>query len=159
MPKEMTENTGKVIDINRIMEMIPHRYPILLVDRILNIVPGESALALKNVTMNEPHFQGHFPNFPVMPGVLIIEAMAQTSALVVVEALGDNARGKVVFFMSIEEAKFRKPVTPGDSMQVYVEKVQARGPVWKFSGKATVDGKLCAEATFSAMITEKSSTA
>jgi 3-hydroxyacyl-[acyl-carrier-protein] dehydratase len=158
MPKEMSEGSGIAIDIARIMEMIPHRYPILLVDRILNIVPGESALALKNVTFNEPHFQGHFPGFPVMPGVLIIEAMAQTSAIVVVEALGEQAKGKVVFFMSIEEAKFRKPVVPGDSMQVHVQKVQARGPVWKFSGTASVDGKLCAEATFSAMITDKTST-
>lgn len=149
----MTENSQ--IDINRIMKMIPHRYPILLVDRLLEMVPGERAVALKNVTINEPHFQGHFPNFPVMPGVLIIEAMAQTSALVVVEALGDKAEGKVVFFMSIDEAKFRKPVVPGDSLHVHVEKVQARGPVWKFSGRAMVGDKLCAEAIFSAMITDK----
>ncbi len=155
MPKEMTESTVSIIDINRIMEMIPHRYPILLVDRILNIVPGESALALKNVTFNEPHFQGHFPQFPVMPGVLIIESMAQTAAIVTAMALGEEAKGKIVFFMSIEEAKFRKPVVPGDSMQVHVEKIQTRGPVWKFSGKASVDGKLCAEAIFSAMVTEK----
>ncbi len=154
MPKEMSENTLSIIDINRIMEMIPHRYPILLVDRILNVVPGQSALALKNVTFNEPHFQGHFPQFPVMPGVLIIESMAQTAAIVTALALGDEAKGKIVFFMSIEEAKFRKPVVPGDSMQVHVEKIQTRGPVWKFSGKASVDGKLCAEAIFSAMVTD-----
>ncbi len=157
MPKEMSENLPTTIDINGIMEMIPHRYPILLVDRILNIVPGESALALKNVTFNEPHFQGHFPQFPVMPGVLIIESMAQTAAIVTAYALGEDAKGKIVFFMSIEEAKFRKPVVPGDSMQVHVEKIQARGSVWKFAGKASVDGKLCAEATFSAMVTEKPS--
>jgi 3-hydroxyacyl-[acyl-carrier-protein] dehydratase len=155
MSKATTENTVTPIDVNRIMEMIPHRYPILMVDRILSITPGESALALKNVTMNEPHFAGHFPGFPVMPGVLIIEAMAQTAALVVVEAMGDEAKGKVVFFMSIEEAKFRKPVVPGDSMHIHVEKVQARGPVWKFSGKAMVGDKLCAEAVFSAMITDR----
>ena len=155
MSKATTENTGTPIDVNRIMEMIPHRYPILMVDRILSITPGESAVALKNVTMNEPHFAGHFPGFPVMPGVLIIEAMAQTAALVVVEAMGDEAKGKVVFFMSIEEAKFRKPVVPGDSMHIHVEKVQARGPVWKFSGKAMVGDKLCAEAVFSAMITDR----
>lgn len=155
MPKGMAENGVKIIDVNRIMEMIPHRYPMLMVDRILEIVPGQSAVALKNVTMNEPHFQGHFPGFPVMPGVLIIEAMAQTAALVVVEELGDQAKGKVVFFMSIDEAKFRKPVSPGDSMHIHVEKVQARGPVWKFSGRAMVGEKLCAEAVFSAMITDK----
>jgi 3-hydroxyacyl-[acyl-carrier-protein] dehydratase len=126
----MNESSAKTIDINRIMELIPHRYPILLVDRILNIVPGQSALALKNVTMNEPHFQGHFPQYPVMPGVLIIEAMAQTAAIVTSLALGEEAKGKIVFFMSIEEAKFRKPVVPGDSMQVHVEKIQTRGPVW-----------------------------
>ena len=155
MPKEMSENLPTTIDITRIMELIPHRYPILLVDRILNIVPGESAVALKNVSFNEPHFQGHFPQFPVMPGVLIIEAMAQTAAIVTSYALGDEAQGKIVFFMSIEEAKFRKPVVPGDSMHVHVDKIQTRGPVWKFAGKALVDGKLCAEATFSAMITDK----
>jgi 3-hydroxyacyl-[acyl-carrier-protein] dehydratase len=155
MPKEMAENTGKVIDVARIMEMIPHRYPILLVDRVLQIVPGQSALALKNVTFNEPHFQGHFPGHPVMPGVLIVEAMAQTAAIVVVEHLRAAAKGKIVYFMSIEEAKFRKPVVPGDSMQVHVEKIQVRGPVWKFKGKASVDGKLCAEAIFTAMIADK----
>ena len=151
----MSESTVQHIDVNRIMDMIPHRYPILMVDRILSIDPGQKAVALKNVTINEPHFLGHFPGFPVMPGVLIIEAMAQTAALVVVEAMGDEAKGKVVFFMSIDEAKFRKPVVPGDSMHIHVEKVQARGPVWKFSGKAMVGDKLCAEATFSAMITDK----
>ena len=143
------------IDINRIIQMIPHRYPILLVDRILEIEGGESAVALKNVTMNEPHFQGHFPGFPVMPGVLIIEAIAQTAAVVVVEALGKKAEGKVVFFMSIEEAKFRKPVVPGDAMHLHIQKAHSRGNVWKFEGRAMVDGNLHAEATFSAMIVDK----
>ena len=138
--------------------MIPHRYPILLVDKILEIVPGQSALALKNVTINEPQFQGHFPGFPVMPGVLIIEAMAQTAAIVVVEALGKEAEGKVVFFMTIAEARFRKPVVPGDSMHIHVDKIQARANVWKFTGRAMVGENLCAEATFSAMITDKTST-
>ena len=110
MPKEMTESGAQSIDVMKIMEMIPHRYPILMVDRVLEMVPGQSALSLKNVSMNEPHFQGHFPGFPVMPGVLIIEAMAQTAALVVVQELGEQSKGKVVFFMSIDEAKFRKPV-------------------------------------------------
>ncbi len=144
-------------DINKIMKMIPHRYPILLVDRLLDLVRGESATGLKNVTMNEPQFMGHFPGYPVMPGVLIIEAMAQTAALVVVDFLGEEAQGKVVYFMTIDNARFRKPVVPGDTMYVHVEKTQSRGPVWKFKGTATVDGKTCAEATFSAMITDTAS--
>lgn len=145
------------IDITRIMEMIPHRYPLLLVDRILELTPGESAVGLKNVTMNEPHFMGHFPGHPVMPGVLIVEAMAQTAALVVVEALGPQAEGKIVYFMTIDNARFRKPVTPGDSVHIHVKKIQSRANVWKFEGRAVVDDKICAEATFSAMITDKSS--
>ena len=151
----MSKKDTKAIDINRIMNMIPHRYPILLVDRVLEIVPGESAVGLKNVTINEPHFQGHFPDFPVMPGVLIIEAMAQTAAIVVVESLGPAAEGKVVYFMSIDDARFRKPVVPGDSVHIHVKKIHARANVWKFTGEAKVDGNLCAEATFSAMITDK----
>jgi 3-hydroxyacyl-[acyl-carrier-protein] dehydratase len=152
----MSENNNSApIDIKQIMRMIPHRYPILLVDRILEFVPGQSAVGLKNVTMNEPHFMGHFPGEPVMPGVLIIEAMAQTAAILVVNSLGVEAEGKIVYFMTIDGAKFRKPVTPGDSLHIHVEKVQSRGTVWKFSGKATVDGKLCAEANFSAMLSDK----
>jgi 3-hydroxyacyl-[acyl-carrier-protein] dehydratase len=143
-----------ILDINRIMKMIPHRYPILLVDRILEFVPGESAVGLKNVTMNEPHFQGHFPTFPVMPGVLIVEAMAQTSAILVVQTLGAEAEGKLVYFMSIDSAKFRKPVTPGDSLHIHVTKIQNRKSVWKFKGEAMVNGVLCAEAEFSAMIVD-----
>ncbi len=153
MPKENTKH----IDVNRIMEMIPHRYPILLVDRVLELEPGESAISLKNVTMNEPHFMGHFPGFPVMPGVLIVEAMAQTAAIVVVEDLGAEAEGKVVFFMTIDDARFRKPVVPGDSMHIHVTKVRARGNVWKFKGEARVGDAVCAQATFSAMITEENS--
>ncbi|MCB1651167.1 MAG: 3-hydroxyacyl-ACP dehydratase FabZ [Alphaproteobacteria bacterium] len=151
----MSDDNKVSIDIKRIMEMIPHRYPILLVDRVLELTPGESAVALKNVSMNEPHFMGHFPGYPVMPGVLIIEAMAQTAALVVVEALGNEVEGKVVFFMTIDDARFRRPVTPGDSLHIHVEKIQSRGAVWKFKGKAMVDDKVCAEATFGAMITDK----
>ena len=147
----MSEDTGQ-IDVTRIMEMIPHRYPILLVDRILKFVPGESAVGLKNVTMNEPQFQGHFPSFPVMPGVLIVEAMAQTAACLVVSTLGKDAEGKLVYFMTIDEARFRKPVVPGDAMHVHVEKIQNRRNVWKFKGEARVDGNLCAEAVFAAMI-------
>lgn len=153
----MSDKGKNQIDIKRIMEMIPHRYPILLVDRIVEMTPGESAVGLKNVTMNEPQFTGHFPGFPVMPGVLIIESMAQTAAIVVVESLGKEAEGKVVFFMTIDDARFRKPVVPGDSMYIHVEKVHARANVWKFKGMAKVGDDLCAEATFSAMITDKSS--
>ncbi|MGH1455416.1 MAG: 3-hydroxyacyl-ACP dehydratase FabZ [Alphaproteobacteria bacterium] len=142
------------IDITQIMKMIPHRYPILLVDKLIDLVKGESAVGLKNVTMNEPQFMGHFPGYPVMPGVLIIEAMAQTAALVVVDFMGDGAKGKVVYFMTIDNARFRKPVVPGDTMHIHVEKIQSRGPVWKFKGVAKVDGKVCAEASFSAMITD-----
>ena len=150
----MSDDNKTVIDINRIMQMIPHRYPILLVDTVLELVPAESAVSMKNVTMNEPHFLGHFPDFPVMPGVLIVEAMAQTAALVVVESLGAEAEGKVVYFMTIDNARFRKPVVPGDSMHIHVDKIQSRGRVWKFKGVAKVDGNICAEATFSAMITD-----
>lgn len=151
----MSEETQKIdIDIGRIMEMLPHRYPFLLVDRVLEFVSGESAVGLKNVTMNEPQFQGHFPSMPVMPGVLIIEAMAQTAALVVVESLEKQSAGNLVYFLSIDEARFRKPVTPGDAMHIHVIKVHSRKTVWKFKGEVKVDGVLCAEATFSAMIVE-----
>ena len=140
------------IDITRIMELIPHRYPLLLVDRILDYKEGEYAVGLKNVTMNEPQFQGHFPAFPVMPGVLIIEAMAQTAACLVVSTLGPEAEGKLVYFMSIDEARFRKPVTPGDSLHIHVSKIQSRRNVWKFRGEARVGETLHAEAVFAAMI-------
>lgn len=153
----MTAKDLTNIDVNRIMEMIPHRYPLLLVDRILELKPGESAVGLKNVTINEPHFNGHFPGFPVMPGVLIIEAMAQTAAIVVVEDLGKQAESKVVYFMTIDDTRFRKPVVPGDSLHIHVQKVHARANVWKFKGQAIVDGKVCAEGLFSAMITDKDS--
>lgn len=148
-------DTGHTLDVNRIMEMIPHRYPILLVDRLLEFTPGESAVGLKNVTMNEPHFMGHFPGMPVMPGVLIVEAMAQTSAILVVQTLGKEAESKVVYFMTIDNARFRKPVVPGDSLHIHVEKIQQRGAVWKFKGTAKVGDKVCAEAVFSAMLTDQ----
>lgn len=147
----MSEQTQQ-IDIQKIMQMIPHRYPILLVDRILEMRLGESAVGLKNVTFNEPHFQGHFPDHPIMPGVLIVEAMAQTSAILVVETLEGAAAGKLVYFMSIDDARFRKPVVPGDTVHIHVNVIRSRGNVWKFKGEAKVDGKTCAEATFSAMI-------
>ncbi len=150
-----TLETGNVVDtfdVARIMEMIPHRYPFLMIDKMENVVAGSRATGIKNVSVNEWFFQGHFPDHKVMPGVLIIEAMAQTAATLVVHTLGEESEGKLVYFMSIENARFRKPVHPGDRLQIDVEKQQSRGNVWKFNGKATVDGLLVAESTFTAMI-------
>ncbi|HAJ89514.1 MAG TPA: 3-hydroxyacyl-[acyl-carrier-protein] dehydratase FabZ [Rhodospirillaceae bacterium] len=143
------------ISILEIMDRIPHRYPMLLVDRILEYVPNETAVGLKNVTFNEPFFNGHFPGNPVMPGVLIVEAMAQTAGILVVHSMGQSGTGKMVYFMTIESAKFRKPVVPGDSMHIHVQCLKSRGNVWKFRGEAKVDGVLCAEAEYSAMIFDK----
>ncbi len=143
------------IDVKRIMEMIPHRYPMLMVDKVIEVVPGVSAVGLKNVSINEQYFQGHFPTMPVMPGVLIIESMAQTAAVLVVETLGPEAEGKLVYFMTVDEARFRKPLVPGDTVHVHVTKIRSRGNVWKFRGEAKVNGTLCAEATYSAMILDK----
>lgn len=140
------------LDVLQIMQRIPHRYPMLLVDRLVDIVAGESAVGIKNVTINEGFFQGHFPDRPVMPGVLIVEAMAQTAGTLVVYTMGAEAEGKLVYFMSIDEAKFRKPIGPGDQIRLVVQKEQARRNVWRFNGKAMVDGVLCAEAVFTAMI-------
>lgn len=139
-------------NIAQIMQSIPHRYPFLLIDRLVDLVIGESAVGIKNVTINENFFQGHFPSEPVMPGVLLIESMAQTAAVLVVATLGPDAEGKLVYFMSIEGAKFRRPVVPGDQVHVHVTKVQRRMNVWKFSGQAKVDGQIVAEATYAAMI-------
>jgi 3-hydroxyacyl-[acyl-carrier-protein] dehydratase len=141
-----------LLDIARIMQAIPHRYPMLLIDRMVDVVPHVSAIGVKNVTINESFFQGHFPNHPVMPGVLIIESMAQTAGVLVVESLGPQAAGKVVYFMTIESAKFRRPVVPGDQLRIHVTRERRRGNVWKFSGVARVDGVSVAEATYSAMI-------
>jgi 3-hydroxyacyl-[acyl-carrier-protein] dehydratase len=143
---------GYRIDIDRLQKLLPHRYPMLMVDRIVDVVRGRSAIGIKNVTMNEPYFQGHFPGHPVVPGVMIIESMAQTSAALVLETLGEDAEGKVVYFMFIDSAKFRRPVTPGDQMRIRVVKERQRGNVWKFTGMATVDGQLAAEAAYAAMI-------
>ena len=140
------------LDVKRIMEAIPHRYPMLMIDRMEDVLVGESAVGIKNVSANEQFFPGHFPGHPVMPGVLIIEAMAQTAAVLVVETLGPVAVGKVVYFMTIENAKFRRPVVPGDQLRIQVIKERHRGNVWKFSAVARVDGVSVAEATYSAMI-------
>ena len=142
------------IDILRIMRMIPHRYPFLMIDRVVDLVPDRSAIGIKNVSINESYFQGHFPRQPVMPGVLVIECMAQTAAVLVVETLKGAAAGKLVYFMSIEDCRFRKPVVPGDRLHIHVTKTRRRGSVWKFSGQARVDGVLMAEARFTAMIME-----
>jgi 3-hydroxyacyl-[acyl-carrier-protein] dehydratase len=144
-----------VVDIKDIMTAIPHRYPFLLIDRMVDVTLGQSATGIKNVSVNEPFFAGHFPGHPVMPGVLIIECMAQTSAVLVVTTLGPDAAGKVVYFMSIDGAKFRRPVMPGDQLRVEVSKKQRRGPVWKFQGVAKVDGMVVAEAVYSAMIMDR----
>jgi 3-hydroxyacyl-[acyl-carrier-protein] dehydratase len=152
MANEAPKIDDGVIDIARIMQMIPHRYPFLLIDRVVDVVPGESCTGIKNVTFNEPFFQGHFPQRPVMPGVLIIEAMAQTAGVLVVHSMGQVAEGKLVYFMTIDEARFRRPVTPGDRLYLHCRKDRARGPVWRFTAQAKVDDMLCAEATYSAMI-------
>jgi 3-hydroxyacyl-[acyl-carrier-protein] dehydratase len=137
------------------MQAIPHRYPFLLIDRVVDLIRNVSAVGIKNVSINEAFFQGHFPNHPVMPGVLIIESMAQTAAVLVVETLGAHARGRVVYFMSVEGAKFRRPVVPGDQVHVHVVKQRHRGNVWKFHAIARVDGASVAEATFAAMIMDR----
>jgi len=139
-------------DIRRIMELLPHRPPFLMIDRVIDMVPGTSATGIKNITINEPQFNGHFPGMPVMPGVLLIEAMAQTAGALVVHSLNMTADGKVVYFMTIDKARFRSPIVPGDCVFLPVKLVRQRGPVWKFNGEARVNGKLCAEAEFSAMI-------
>jgi 3-hydroxyacyl-[acyl-carrier-protein] dehydratase len=143
------------IDIQRIMQMIPHRYPFLLIDRVVEVLSGESAVGIKNVSINEGFFQGHFPQHPVMPGVLLIEAMAQTAAVLVVHTLGPKSEGKLVYFMSIDNARFRHPVFPGDQVRVRVVRKQNRGSVWKFEGSALVRDQLMAEATFAAMIRDR----
>ena len=140
------------IDVQRIMEMIPHRHPFLMIDRVVDVVANQRATGLKNVSINEQYFQGHFPARPVMPGVLIIEAMAQTAAVLVVHTLGPDSEGKLVYFMSVDYARFRRPVFPGDCLHVRVTKQRHRGNVWKFEGRAEVDGQLAAEAVFAAMI-------
>lgn len=149
--------SGKALgtaDINRLMELLPHRHPFLLVDRIYDMNGDESAVGIKNVTMNEPFFQGHFPKFPVMPGVLIIEGLAQTAGALCVSNLGERYVPQVVYFMGIDRAKFRRPVVPGDQIHYHVRKIRSRGRVWRFFGEAKVDGQVVAEAEVSAMIAD-----
>ncbi|MGI9507254.1 MAG: 3-hydroxyacyl-ACP dehydratase FabZ [Geminicoccaceae bacterium] len=142
----------EAVGIDDIKRMIPHRYPFLLIDGVTDIIAETSATGIKNVSANEPHFQGHFPAKPVMPGVLIIEAMAQTAAVLVVATLGPDIAGQLVYFMTIDQARFRKPVVPGDRLELSVVKEQRRLGMWKFKGRATVDGQLVAEATIGAKI-------
>lgn len=139
-------------DIVRIMKLLPHRYPFLLVDKIIEMDGDQSAVGIKNVTINEPYFQGHFPGFPVMPGVLLIEGMAQTAGALCVANLSESYEPQLVYFMSIDRARFRKPVLPGDTVHYHMVKRRNRGRVWRFDGQAKVNGQLVAEAEISAMI-------
>jgi 3-hydroxyacyl-[acyl-carrier-protein] dehydratase len=154
----MTEATPRTelgtADILRVMQLLPHRYPFLLIDRIHSMDRDESAVGIKNVTINEPFFQGHFPAFPVMPGVLIIEGLAQTAGALCVSSLGASYKPQLVYFMGIDRAKFRRPVVPGDQIEYHVKKVRSRGRAWRFFGEAKVNGAVCAEAEISAMIVD-----
>ena len=151
---EASGSTAAPLDIRRVMAALPHRYPMLLVDRVESLDPDKGIVAIKAVTINEPFFQGHFPGRPIMPGVLIVEALAQAAGVLAVEALGLPGSGKLVYFMAIEGAKFRAPVEPGVLLRLEVEFVQKRSSVCKFAGRATIDGKLAAEANFTAMIAD-----
>jgi 3-hydroxyacyl-[acyl-carrier-protein] dehydratase len=139
-------------DIMRVLKLLPHRYPFLMVDRIIDMDGDESAVGLKSVSINEPFFQGHFPGFPVMPGVLIIEGMAQTAGALCVAAADTSYKPQLVYFMGIDRAKFRRPVLPGDLLEYHVKKVRSRGRAWRFYGRAKVNGQVVAEAEVSAMI-------
>lgn len=156
--QEHTEqpNIIEEIRIGEILKMLPHRYPFLLVDKMKNVEPGVSGIGIKNVTMNEPYFVGHFPENPVMPGVLQIEAMAQTAGIIVLTAFPEEERGgNSVYFMTVDEVKFRKPILPGDTIEFHVKKEQMVRNVFKFRGEAKVDGKLVSQAIFSAMVFKK----
>ncbi len=143
-----------MMDVKEIQKLLPHRYPFLLVDRIIKLEPNKGAVGIKNVTINEHFFQGHFPGNPIMPGVLLVEALAQVAGVL---AFGSGIEGDAVYFMSVEKAKFRKPVVPGDQVKLDVKVLQQRGNVWKFSGEAIVDDKVAAESEFTAMVVLKKS--
>ena len=147
-----------VLDVEQIKKLLPHRPPFLFVERLTDMVKMESATGYKAVSANEPHFQGHFPEYAVMPGVLIVEALAQTAGALVVYSLGFARESRIVYFMTIEKARFRKPVRPGDLLRMAVKALRRRGPVWRFEGHAYVGDDLCAEAEFSAMIHDGSDT-
>ena len=146
--------TVERMDIEDILHAIPHRYPFLMIDRVIDVVPDEKATGIKNVSINESHFHGHFPRRPVMPGVLIIESMAQTAAVLVVATLGPAMAGKLVYFMSVDDCRFRRPVVPGDRLFIHVTRKHRRRNVWKFTARAAVEDQTVAQATYSAMILE-----
>ncbi len=148
---ETTPATLDSVDIIGLMKLLPHRYPFLLVDKIVEIDEDNSAIGIKNVTINEPHFQGHFPEQPVMPGVLIVEAMAQTAGAICIRSQNTD-KPSLVYFMTIDNAKFRRPVVPGDRLEIHVKKLKKRGNIWRFACEARVDGAKAAEAEISAMM-------
>lgn len=152
---QTNESSATSLDVDRIAQLLPHRAPFLFLEKLTEIVPGESAVGHKAVSYNEPQFQGHFPGYPVMPGVLIIEALAQTAGALVMHTLGLLSTDRLVYFLTIDKARFRRPVRPGDLLRMPVKALQKRGPVWRFAGEAYVDDKLCAEAEYSAMIAAK----
>lgn len=152
MPLSNVNKTIDLIDVEKIVKMIPHRYPMLLIDKVVDIVLDQSAIGIKNVTANENFFTGHFPSKMVMPGVLMIESMAQTCAVLVIETLGAKAEGSLVYFMSVDGGKFRRPVIPGDQLKLHVDKIKNRSNVWKFKCMGYVEDELVTEATISAMI-------
>lgn len=151
----MQTDSTVIVDVDELARLLPHRAPFLFIERLTDIVPGESAVGHKSVSYNEPHFQGHFPGYPVMPGVLIIEALAQTAGALVMHTLGLADSDRRVYFMTIDKARFRRPVRPGDTLRMPVKALQKRGPVWRFKGEAYVGDQLCAEAEYSAMIAGK----
>ena len=151
-PAEKTELES--IDVKQLMALLPHRAPMLMIEKLIDIVPRVSATGIKSVSINEPYFAGHFPGHPVMPGVLIVEAMAQAAGALVVHSLDGANQEKIVYFMTIDKARFRHPVVPGDQLVIPVKVLRSRGPVWRFTGEAYVNGKLCAEAEYSAMIVQ-----
>jgi 3-hydroxyacyl-[acyl-carrier-protein] dehydratase len=150
----MTDQVLESADIQRILTLLPHRYPFLMVDRIIEMNSDESCIGIKNVTANEPHFTGHFPDQPIMPGVLMIEGMAQTAGAMCV-ASRTGAKPSIVYFMTIENARFRKPVLPGDTVEYHMKKLKSRGNMWWYRGEAKVKGQLVAEAEVSAMLVQK----
>ncbi|MEM1383185.1 MAG: 3-hydroxyacyl-ACP dehydratase FabZ [Pseudomonadota bacterium] len=150
-----TKEAIRTADLTRIKRAIPHRFPFLLIERVEGIVHYESAVGIKNVSINEPHFTGHFPQEPIMPGVLIVEAMAQTAGVLVVESLGKLDQNLLVYFMTLDKTRFRKKVVPGDVLELHVRVLRGRGKVWKFWGEGKVGGEIVAEGEFSAMIIDE----